>query len=301
MPSPPPASARVPPPDDGPGAARQVVHLAVPLRLWVVAGVVGLLALVVAVVVILQLEDTRRSIDADLADRLARVERTVTGDVGPAARAAVEDRDEQRRLTRLSSALAWQAAPLAGDLRRRDAGVQLQKSGNLSDNLLRVNAGAQITRSADLARVLLRSDVGGATRDVQGLASSLGAADLPGLSRAVTGVTDELGAQDRLRRLLVRLTSVLGEVRTVDLVTDLSATSDSVTKRIEPLVARGIALLSQTRDLTRQTLDVTRDTNGLTRETRDITRETRDITRETGRHAANLDRKLGGDLPLPSP
>ncbi|CAB4916305.1 unannotated protein [freshwater metagenome] len=257
------------------------MRLVVPRHVWVVGAVVALVALVVAAIVIAQLEDTRRSIDQQVAERLSRVDRStdaIEGATVPVLRDAERDRTAAKRLTGLSTLLAQQATPLARDLRRRDAGTQLQKAGALSDNLVGVDAGAQITRSADLARTLLGADVGSTVRDVDRLAATLQGAGLPGLSTAVTGVTDELTTQDRLRRFLVRGTSIFGQVRAMDTVPKLTAAAQAVRTRVVPYLEKIVALLTETQALNR---------------------DTRDIARDTNRHVVSLDRKLGGELPVP--
>lgn len=297
---PPPPTHRRPSGDTSDPTAAPAVRLAVPRHVWVAGAVVAVVALVVAAIVIVQLDRTRRSLDDQVAERLARVERStdaIEGAAAPVLRDARTDRTAARRLTGLSTLLAQQATPLARDLRRSDtggqlervgalardleghaAGTQLDKAGDLSDNLLGVDAGAQITRSADLARTLLGSDVGSTVRDVNRLATTLQDAKLSGLSTAVTGITDELSTQDRLRRFLVRGTSIFGQARSMQLVPTLTAAAESVRGQIVPYLERIVALLTETKALNRDTRDVARDTN---------------------RHVVNLDRKLGGDLPLP--
>lgn len=253
------------------------VQLHVPRLLWAALVVVGGVALVLAVVVILQLEDTRRTIDDRLATRVGAVERSTVA----------LSRD-------LRSHDAGRQIEASGDLSRNllgaDAGRQLRRAGALSTNLLGVDAGRQITTSADLARTLLRAGVGPATADVRqlsadvaaadlpALSAGLASADLPALSQAVLGVTDELGAQDRLERLLFRLVSVLGEARTTEMVPKVAAAADDFRRTVVPL-------LRELRDINEETRDITRDTNA--------------ITRDTNGHTESLDRKLGGELPTP--
>ena len=95
---------------------------------------------------------------------------------------------------------------------------------------------------------------------------------------AVTGVTDELTTQDRLRRFLVRGTSIFGQVRAMDTVPKLTAAAQAVRTRVVPYLEKIVALLTETQALNR---------------------DTRDIARDTNRHVVSLDRKLGGELPVP--
>lgn len=249
--------------------------------------------LVVLVVLVLQLQDTRTTVDGPLATAVGRLERAtlpLADAVTPVARAATADRPAARDLTSKSLTLADGLAPLvrelgaaqpgrqlrltgalAGDLARRDAGAQLQRAGALSEDLLAVGPGRQLQRSGRLASTLLDAGVGDVVGDVRSLTRQFGAAELPRAAASLTRTADELNRGTRLRRLLVRLTAVLGQARSLDLVPSVDRAADAVTGRLLPLVERGIAMLATTVEL----------------------------TRDTNRHAANLDRKFGGDLPLP--
>lgn len=261
--------------------------------MWVVAVAAYAPVLTALVLLVLQLEDSRTTVDGKLATAVGRPERAtlpLADAATPVAGAATADRPAAQRLTAKSVALADVLAPLASDIERakpgrqlqlvgalasdlesHGAGTQLQKAGALSDNLLGVDAGGQIQRSGDQATTFLGAGVGGAVRDVQALTRAIDATDLPRTARSLTATADELNRGTRLRRMLVRLTAVLGQAQRVHLVPSVDAAADAVTARLVPLVERGVAMLAST-------LDVARDTNG---------------------HAANLDRKPGGDLPLP--
>lgn len=239
----------------------------------------------------MQLEDSRTTVDGRLAvsvDRLRDATLPLAAVVRPVAEAATADRPAATKLTARSLALTDQVTPLArqlraagagrqlqltgtlaSDLSARRAGTQLQKAGALSDNLLGVDAGRQIQRSGQLASTLLGNDVGGTLRDVKTLTSLLQETKLPATARSITETTDELNRGTRLARLMERLTSVLGQAKTLRFVPKATAAADAVTARIVPLIERGIAMLS----------------------------ETLAVTKDTGRHAASLDRKLGGELP----
>lgn len=269
------------------------VRLSLPRWLWivVVAGYLPVLGLLVVLVVLL--EDSRQTTDGRLAVSVERLERAtlpLATEVTPAARAANADRPAARRLSARTLELTRQVTPLARDLRvaqpgrqlqtiatlatdlsARDAGTQLQKAGALSDNLLSVNAGGQIRRSGQLADTLLGAGVGGAVGDVRRLSTLLASSNLPATARSVKATADELGRGTRLARLLERLTFVVGQAKALRTVPKVTVAADAVTGRIVPLIERGVAMLA----------------------------ETLTIVRETNRHAANLDRKLGGDLPLP--
>lgn len=269
------------------------VRPSIPRAWWAVAVAAYLPVLIALVVLVVLLEDSRSTVDGRLATAVGRLEKAtlpLAEAATPVARAATADRADAQRLTARSLALTRQVTPLARDLRsaaparqlrlvgalatdltQSGAGRQLQKAGALSDELVGNDAGTQIRRSGDLARTLLDAGVGGLVGDVRRTTSLLTGANLPTTAASLSKVTDELGRGTRLRRLLVRLTAVLGQAQTLAFVPKATAAADSVTGRLVPLVERGIAMLSET-------LVVAQDTN---------------------RHAANLDRKLGGDLPLP--
>jgi len=270
------------------------VRPSLPRWVWVVGAAAYAPVLALLVILALQVEDTRTTVDGRLATAVGRLERAtlpLADEVTPAARAANADRPAAKRLTTTSLALAAQLAPvvrelgdarpgrqlglvgaLASDLSDRGAGTQLQKAGALSDNLLRVDAGREIRRSGTLATTLLGAGVGDAVGDVRALTDAVRDADLPATAGSLTRVTDELGRGTRLERLMVRLTALLGQAQTLGVVPSVDAASDAVTGRLLPLVERGIAMLATT-------MELTRDTNG---------------------HAASLDRKLGGELPAPA-
>lgn len=261
--------------------------------MWVVgvAAYLPVVAILVALVVLLQ--DARTTVDGPIAGR-SRQLRDATLPLAeaatPVARAATADRPDALRVTRRTLALTAQVTPLARDLRAsgagrqlrlagtlaadlttKDAGVQLQKAGALSDELVSADAGTQLRRSGALASTLLGGDVGGVLDDVRGLAALPGNADLAGTARSLAETTDELNRGTRLQRLLVRLTQVVGQAQQLRFVPKATAAAESVTGRIEPLLEEGVRMQ----------------------------RELIVLTRDTNRHAANLDRKLGGDLPLP--
>ena len=276
------------------------VRPALPRWFWLLAVGAYVPIVVVLILLALQLEDTRSTVDDRLATSVGRLERAtlpLADAVTPAARAANADRPEAKRLTGASLALAKQLGPIAKelgdarpgerlrrieatttDLARHGAGTQLQKSGALSDNLLSVDAGRQIQRSGALSTTLLGAGVGAMVRDLRALSGQFAATDLRGTAQAVSATADELNRGTRLRRLLQRMTRVFGQAEQRDVVPSVDAASEAVTRRLVPLVEQGIALL-------RENVAITRDTNA--------------VTRDTNRHAANLDRKLGGDLPLP--
>lgn len=286
------------------------VRPTIPPVLWVVGVLAYVPVIVVLVLLALQLEDTRGTVDGRLAVAVGQLRDSNL----PLAREARADRPAAKRLTAESLPLVRDLSEsdagrqlglvgaLAADLGNRDAGTQLERSGALStnllgvdagkqlarsgalsSNLLRVDPGRQLARSGDLADALLGADIGGTVSTVRRLTALLGDADLPATAaglrdaslpataRSLRETTDELNRGTRLARLIPRLTAVAGEAKTLEFVPKATRAAESVTRELVP-IARRILQLQE------QTLELTRDTN---------------------RRTTNIDRKLGGDLLVP--
>jgi hypothetical protein len=243
------------------------------------------------------LEDQRSTVDNQLEVAVTQLRelQPLVHAARPVVADADADRPAARRLTRRSLALTKDATPLVRDLNAAGAGRQLAAAGGLgaslldadaagsltavrrlSDSLLGADAGRSLATVRALSSVLLDADVGGATSAVRRMASvvdrALASADVAATTRSLRRVTDELSRRDRLRTLLVRSTRVLGAVEATGMVPKVSAAAESV-PRLEALLQRSLA----------------------------IQEELLAIGRDTNRHAASLDRKLGGELPLPTP
>lgn len=206
--------------------------------------------------------------------------------------------EDQRRTVRTQRAIAERQAqlafPLLEELRPLATGARdgLPKAGRLVDSATRATReavplieqvkDAQLDRNLPaagaLAATLLDADVGGATRATRVLAENLLAADVPRMTREFGDIAFELQTQRRLRRLLVRSVSVLGDVRERRLV-EKAATAAELTP-----------------GLARATTELLR----IQRETLPILKETLAVAREAEKHAESLDNKTGGPAATPS-
>src|SRR4051794_30784277 len=124
--------------------------------------------------------------------------------------------------------------------------------------------GRKATTLADvltpLAKDLRDARVDEVAREVGALSRTLLTAD-------IGSVTNELLTQDRLRRLLVRSTSVLGEVRTRDLVAKSAAAAEAVPEEIVPVLKRTLALQQELLMTQKQALAAIDQTLVIARET----------------------------------
>lgn len=278
---------------DAPPPAR----LSIPRPVWLFVGAGWLTVVAMLGVQLGMLEDQRSTVDNQLevaVTQLREVQPLIRA-ARPVVADADADRPAARRLTRRSLALTAEATPLVRDLNAAGAGRQLATVGGLaatlrdadaagsltaarrlSNSLLGADAGRSLTTVRALADVLLRADVGDATAAVRRMASvvddSLASADLPGTARSLKQVTDELSRRDRLRTLLIRSTRVFGQIEATQMVPKVSTAAD-VVPRLEALLQRSLT----------------------------IQEELLVIGRDTNRHAASLDRKLGGEVPVPAP
>jgi hypothetical protein len=283
---------------------------------WLFAGAGWLTVVAMLGVQLGMLEDQRSTVDNQLevaVTQLREVQPLIRA-AKPVVAEADADRPAARRLTRRSLALTEEATPLLRELRatgaarqlasagglaaslqdadaagsltatRRladsllaaDAGRSLEAARRLSNSLLGADAGRSLATVRALSAVLLDADVGAATVGVRRMASlvdgALASVDVPGTAASLKRVTDELSRRDRLRTLLVRSTRVLGQVEATQMVPKVSAAAD-VVPRLQALLERSLA----------------------------VQEELLVIGRDTNRHAASLDRKLGGEVPVPAP
>jgi hypothetical protein len=114
--------------------------------------------------------------------------------------------------------------------------------------------------------------------------SGLDPADLTQAATATSQLAGTLQQRGRLERLLRSTITVLGSVRRTHLVARSSAAARLV-PRLLSAQREALALQRRTFELQRQTLD--------------LTRQLLAVSQDTGRHAASLDRKLGGELRQP--
>ena len=243
----------------------QMVQVTLSRRAWIVIGLVVLLQIGIFVAQLSLQEDQRSTGDKSLEVGVTQLREAL-----PALRAGrrlsdetLEDLPETRRLTDRSLELARTATPLVRELRN----ARLEEA----------------TRATGaLARTLLASDVGAATRAGRTLAESLVRADLPRLSADLSAVVGELTTQQRLRRLLVRSTVVLGEARDRRLV--------AKTARAAELAPDQFAILKRSMEIQAETL-------ALQREAVAIGREALVVAKEAEKHAESVDRKTGGSFP----
>ncbi|WP_026911074.1 hypothetical protein [Patulibacter minatonensis] len=114
--------------------APQLVRPSLPR--WVLA--VGVLAyaplIIVLVILVLQLQDTRTTVDGRLATAVGRLERAtlpLAGAVTPAARAATADRPAAQRLTTRGISLLRSTEAIARDTNAHAANLDRKLGGDL--------------------------------------------------------------------------------------------------------------------------------------------------------------------------
>lgn len=210
----------------------QYTRVSFPRSAWAVMGLAVLLMLCLLASQLKLLLDQRALIrdQRAIASRQLRESLPVFRDARPVTRAVRESLPRARLLVDRSLALTREARPLVDELRANDVGEAARTVGRLAEGLLRADSPEVVTSFANIA--------------------------------------DELVSQQRLRRLLVRGTAVLGEVRSRHLVAKL---------------ARASELMPEVVSLQRQALA--------------IATEALAVAREAERHAESLDRKLGGTPP----
>lgn len=232
------------------------VTVAVPRRVWLPFAIGGTLMLLLLGAQVLMIEDQRTTTDAQL-------------------RTAVRQANANLPLVEDAQPLVEELRSQAPALRR--AGVDVVA---LVRELRRAEPRKQLEATGDLARTLLGADAGDALRRVAELSVALTRADLPQTVQALSRVSGELLHQDRLRRLLVRSTAVLGEMRALNTVAKGTRAAELVPS-LERTVRRSLAIQEQ---LLRTQVEALR-----------VAQDTREAAREAERHAESLDRKLGGE------
>ena len=242
-----------PAPQPAPAPTRVSFH---PLA-WAALALFGLLMLGTLGTQLALIEDQRTTNDRQLrtAVRQANASLPLIEDAQPLVEQVQAAAPAIRRFGRESSGLVSDARPLVRELDQARAAEQLQAAGALARSLL--DAGA-----ADAAR------------DVRRLTDAVVRADLPELAQAFDTVASELLRQDRLRRLLVRSTTVLGEVQALNTVPKLTDAAE---------------LAPDQHRILRESLSVQRETLAMTR-------QLLEVARETERHAESIDNKTGGPL-----
>ena len=241
-------------------------HVSVTRNVAIVASVFGFLMIGLLAAQVVMLRDQQTTVDAQLrtAVRQANANLPLVEDAQPLVERLAGAEPQVKALGRKATTLADVLTPLARDLRDARADEVVRAVGALS-------------------RTLLGADVGTTTRSVRALSAALVAADLPRLVERVDAIGTELMTQDRLRRLLVRSTSVLGEVRQRDLVAKGAAAAEAVPTEIVPVLKRTLALQQELLQTQKLSLDAIN--------------ETLVLVRKTERHADSLDRKTGGSAP----
>jgi hypothetical protein len=210
---------------------------------WAGLTLFGLLMLGTLGVQLALIEDQRSTVDRQLrtAVRQANASLPLIEDAQPLVEELRTGAPAVRRLGRDASGLIAETRPLVRELHAARAGEQLQAAGAL-------------------ARTLLDADV-------------------PRLTDTVERLADELLQQDRLRRVLVRSASVLGETQALNTVPKLTDAAELAPEQFRVL----------------------RESLAVQRETLSITRELLAVARETERHAESLDAKTGGGPLVPPP
>lgn len=236
---------------------------------WVALSLFGVLMLGALCGQLLLIEDQRTTTDRQLKTAVRQANRAIPllDQTRPLVDQTTQALPAIRRLGRDTQTLLGELTPLSRDLNAARAPEQLQAAGALARNLLAADAPEQLQAAGALARTLLDADVGEMARAIQ-------RADLPGLATDLRAVSSELLRQQRLRRLLVRSTAVLGEVRARHLIAKSSVAAESV-PRME-------AILRESREIQRETLA--------------IAEATRKAAERAARAAESIDRKTGPSL-----
>ena len=252
---------------------------------WAALTLVAVLLIALLGTQLALIEDQRSTTDRQLAATARQADAAVPliEKATPLVEQSVKQLPQTREVARRTISLARTTEPLVEELTAARAPEQLQAAGAL-------------------ARRLLAADLPGATRTLMRADLPKATARLARLTSDVSRLTSVILEQDRLQRLLVRSTSVLGEIRRRDLIAK-SATAAETVPDIERLLQASHAILrqslvvqSETRSLTAETLATTRETRDLTRETRDLTREARDEAERAADAAESIDRKTGPSL-----
>lgn len=225
------------------------VRISLQRSTWVALGLFAFLMLGLLAVQVALIEDQRSTVDRQLRTAVQQAE---------AARPLLEDAqplvEELRGGAPAIKELGEDTGELVRELDRAEVGTALEAVRRLSVQLLRGELPQTLTRTADALT------------------------DVP-------RVTDELLAQDRLRRLLVRSTSVLGEVQQLNAVAKGARAAE-----LAPQVARSLR-----RSLRLQETLLATQVDALS-----VVKDVREIARRTEGHAASLDRKLGGATLAPT-
>jgi hypothetical protein len=231
---------------------------------WAAITVGGLLLIALLGTQVALIEDQRSTTDRQLAATAKQADAAVPliRKAEPLVDQTIRGLPRTQELTRRAITLTRQATPLVRALDDARAPEQLQAAGALARRLMR----------ADLPRA----------------ATALVDADLPRLSSDLARVADELLRQQRLRRLLVRSNSVLGEVAARDLVRR-SARAAEIVPDIDATLKASLAVQ-------RETLDINRELLLIAREMRHITADGRDAAERAAAAAQSIDRKTGPSL-----
>lgn len=148
-----------------------------------------------------------------------------------------------------------------------------------------------LRRLVPLAAQLRSARLPDTARDARALAEGLLEAGGPEALRQAGIAAGTLNDEARLERLVRSAITVLGGIRTTDLV-DRAARASRAAIRLDRTQDEALRIL-------RSALRLQREGVALARGTLTTARETLDVARRTEGHAASLDRKLGGELPAP--
>lgn len=249
-----------------------VSRVSLPTHVYVIAGVFGVTMLALLVVQLIMINDQRTTTDEQLAIQARQSARAIPLIDG--TRPLIEEVQgalpEAQRLAERAQELTKEAEPL------------LEELGPLIDDLSEAQIDQNLRAAGALAASLLDADVGDATRAGRTLAIEVLRADLPRMAEYVNAAASELLYKHRLRRLLVRGTTVLGQMRQLDFVEH--------TTRAAKLAPDQFAIL-------RQSLKVQSETLAIQKEALAAIQETLAVAKEAERHAESLDNKTGGPAP----
>lgn len=239
-----------------------VSRVSLPTHVYVLAGVFGTLMIGLLTLQLIMINDQRTTTDEQLAIQARQSARAIP--LLDSTRPLVEEvrgaLPEAQRLAERAQELTRRAGPLIDDL----------GDAQIDENLRAAGA---------LAASLLDADVGDATRAGRTLAVEVLRADLPRMAEYVNAAASELLYKHRLRRLLVRGTTVLGQMRDLDFVEEAT--------RAAKLAPDQFAVL-------RRSMRIQEETLAIQRESLATIRDTLAVARETERHAESLDNKTGG-------
>jgi hypothetical protein len=238
-----------------------VSRVSLPTHVYVLAGAFALIMLGLLAAQLIMINDQRTTTDEQLAIQARQSARAIPllDSTKPLIERVEDALPETKRLGEQAQQLAKEARPVIDEL----------DDAQIDENLRAAGA---------LAASLLDADVGDATRAGRTLAAELLRADLPRMAQYVDAAASEMLYKNRLRRLLVRGTLVLGDMRQRAFV----------------------AKTTRAAELAPDQFRVLRRSLAVQEETLAIIEETLAVAKEAERHAESLDNKTGGSAASPT-